>query len=192
MNRSLARGVIVIGFFLLIFVGNLLLDDKKDINYTDIKTEYQCKNCSIFPYHYYVDEDKKLVQVEFDEVNYGGMESGITMKVYDQDKNELNTKLITNQPKTNPYNTVTERKYIIQFNIENSPFYTFYLLQNKSKLYHFRIDIDDFERHTLYQKDENYFTEMEKLKQENSIEEYNKKKDTDFIEHNLLMEDEDY
>ena len=190
MNKSIMRGVILICFLLLIFVGNFIIDNKKDENYTNIEGQYQCNNCVVYPYKYYRDKEKKLVQAEFYEVNYSGKDSKISMDVFDENNNKIKIRFINNAPQKNPYNSITERKYIVQFNAEKGSFYTFNLLQNGTKLYYFKIDIDDFKTHTLIKKHENYFKEMEMLRENNSMEEYKKMKDTDFIEHDLLIEDE--
>ena len=175
----------------MIFVGNLIVDNKKDENYTNVEGQYQCNNCVIYPYKYYLDKEKKLVQVEFYEVNYSGKNSEISMDVLDENNNKMKMRFIASEPQKNSYNSITERKYIIQFNAEQSSFYSFNLLQNGIKLYYFKIDIDDFKTHALIKKDENYFKEMETLRENNSMEEYKKMKDTDFIDHDLLIEEED-
>ena len=192
MNRNIIRGIVLIFLSLLIFIGDYVIEKRKKENYTNMETQYQCDNCVIYPYKYYIDKLKQLIQFELHEINYSKEESEILLKVYNSNGDEIKSQFIKSSPIKNSYNDINERKYMIQIKEENSLFYRFYLFQNEIEIYHFQIDINDFNEHTLIKKDKNYFMKLENLKKNHSIKEYKEMVDTDFIEHNLLMEDDSY
>lgn len=182
--------VLIIIFLLLMFFVDPLSSEKNEHHYTNIKESYECENSTIYIHSYYQDKKKKLMQLEFIELNFSSKKSLIDMKVYNQDEEEIRTVFIKSENQENNLSHVKQTKYILQFQKDTSDFYSFLLCENNQEQYHFKIDINDFEKHTLTIKDENYFSRMSSLKNNKESEEYKNMNDTGFFEYDILYDDE--
>lgn len=209
MNIDRKKMVIYALGFTLFYVVLSTLNSKFNNKKTNIKDQYECYDCYLYPYNYYLDEDKKLIQIELTEINsaqlkekekldYNDYDSGVSFAVYNHSNRKKDYELISSGYRGKDYAVAQQRKYILQMKYENEKYIRVYINQNESELDSFIINIDDFQRKNLIKKDENYFKKMEYLeenilKESNELleNEFKKMDDTGFCSYDMMESKED-
>lgn len=179
---------------------------------TDIEEQYQMDDCYIYPYKFYIDSDKKLIQIELYEMNsvqifaenpidFSKYDSKISFIFLDEEMKEKEITRIFSAYENNSDSYVQHRKIILQTTYNSEKYLELKIIQDNQDKYEAIINVNDLEEINLIKKDQNYFKDMYDLKnkikdaQESEKRDYQRKydkyDDTKFIDLDLLANDND-